>query len=415
MAFGKKDKNENEPDTNNVDPSLRTHAEEQLARTKTNAPDFAGHTPEELIHELQVHQIELETQAEELRQAYRALEESRDKYLDLYEFAPLGYLTLSDKGIICEVNLTGAALLGVVRKDLIRARFSTFVTESDGDTWYRYFKKVQDLEGKQVCALSLMRGDGSVFPARLESIRIPGTRDGPPTVRVAVNDITDLRRAGDALRISNKKLNLLSGITRHDINNQLFTINAYLEIIRKNISDPSVQKDFARITAASDRMAKIILFTKEYEQVGAKDPAWQNCHFLVDRAARQADPGNVLVKNDLPAGLEIFADPLVAKVFYNLIDNAARHGGKITTIRFFFQEAGELCIIVCEDDGDGVAADEKELIFERGFGKNTGLGLTLSREILAITGITIRETGEPGKGARFEITVMQGASRIVHA
>jgi len=107
----------------------------------------------------------------------------------------------------------------------------------------------------------------------------------------------------------------------------------------------------------------------------------------------------------------VFADPLVVKVFYNLMDNAVRYGGKITTIRFSVEEPGDVHLIVCEDDGNGVPAEEKEKIFERGFGKNTGLGLALSQEILSITGITIRETGEPGKGARFEMTVPKGAWR----
>jgi signal transduction histidine kinase len=119
-----------------------------------------------------------------------------------------------------------------------------------------------------------------------------------------------------------------------------------------------------------------------------------------------------MVKNNLPAGSEVLADPLVVKVFYNLMDNAARYGGKITTIRFSVEERDGVHLLVCEDDGYGVVAVEKEKIFERGFGKNTGLGLALAREILDITGITIRETGEPGTGARFEMTVPKGAWRI---
>ncbi|MCX6699857.1 MAG: ATP-binding protein [Methanomicrobiales archaeon] len=81
--------------------------------------------------------------------------------------------------------------------------------------------------------------------------------------------------------------------------------------------------------------------------------------------------------------------------------------------RCLYGEREEEHVIVCEDDGVGVQADEKERIFERGFGKNTGLGLALSREILDITGITIREVGEPGKGARFEMVVPKGAWRMV--
>ncbi len=103
--------------------------------------------------------------------------------------------------------------------------------------------------------------------------------------------------------------------------------------------------------------------------------------------------------------MKVYADLLISKVLYNLIDNAIRYGGKITTIRFIEPESEKDFTIVCEDDGYGVSVDEKEKIFERGFGKNTGLGLALSREILNITNIVIRENGEPGKGARFEMII----------
>jgi len=156
----------------------------------------------------------------------------------------------------------------------------------------------------------------------------------------------------------------------------------------------------------------MIQFMKGYEEIGVAAPVWQEICTLADTAAKQAPLGKIIVQNDLPAGAELFADPLVVKVFYNLMDNAVRYGGKITTIRFSVEEAGDDRLIVCEDDGDGVIAGEKEKIFERGFGKNTGLGLALSREILAITGITIRETGEPGKGARFEMVVPKGSYRL---
>ncbi len=110
--------------------------------------------------------------------------------------------------------------------------------------------------------------------------------------------------------------------------------------------------------------------------------------------------------------MNIFAEPLIVKVFYNLMDNAIRYGGKITTIRFFVEEIRDNLVLVCEDDGVGVMVDEKEMVFKRGFGKNTGMGLFLAREILFITGITVTETGELGKGARFEITVPKGAWRF---
>ncbi|MCX6699701.1 MAG: ATP-binding protein [Methanomicrobiales archaeon] len=226
-------------------------------------------------------------------------------------------------------------------------------------------------------------------------------------------EIVDRRRAEEALRQANKKLNLLSSITRHDINNQLTVQMGYLSILEKKLPDSTYNEYFQKVSTATKRISAMVRFTKEYEEIGVHAPTWQDCRTLVDTAAMHSPPGIVKVKNDFPAGTEVLADPLVIKVFYNLMDNATRYVGKITTIRFTALESGDDHLIVCEDDGDGIVAAEKEKIFVRGFGKNTGLGLALSREILDITGITIKETGEPGKGARFEMTVPDGAWRMV--
>ena len=178
------------------------------------------------------------------------------------------------------------------------------------------------------------------------------------------------------------------------------------------IPDPLLSDYFTRITDAGTRISAMIRFTREYENIGINAPVWQDCRTLVDTAAKDYAPGHIHVVNDLPPGAEVFADPLIFKVCYNLLDNAVRYAGKCTTIRFSVQESGDDHLIVCEDNGGGIPAEEKERIFERGFGKNTGLGLALSREILSITGITIKETGEPGMGARFEITVPDGRYRM---
>ena len=132
----------------------------------------------------------------------------------------------------------------------------------------------------------------------------------------------------------------------------------------------------------------------------------------MDTTKKDGVTGHLRLVNDLPAGTEVFSDALIANVFYNLIDNAVTYGRKVTTIRFSVQESGDDHVILCEDDGEGVPAEKKERIFDFGFGKKAGLGLALSREILHITGIRIRETGEPGTGARFEIIVPKGAYRI---
>ena len=221
-----------------------------------------------------------------------------------------------------------------------------------------------------------------------------------------------LRLSEEALNKSNKKLTLLSSITRHDINNQLTVLVGYLTLLKKKQPDTTHDDYFQKIASAAHQISSMIQFTREYEDIGVKAPAWQDCRSLVDTAAKEAHLGKVMVINDLPAGAEVFADSLVVKVFYNLMDNAVKYGQNITFIRFFVKERDGDHVLVCEDDGVGVPAEEKEKIFRRGFGKNTGLGLSLSQEILSITGITIRENGEPGKGARFEMTVPKRACRF---
>ncbi|MCG7845222.1 MAG: sensor histidine kinase [Methanomassiliicoccales archaeon] len=146
--------------------------------------------------------------------------------------------------------------------------------------------------------------------------------------------------------------------------------------------------------------------------MGAASPIWQNVDASIQTATVGLPMRNILVDIDRP-DLEIFADPLLQKVFYNLIDNALRYGGEqMKTIRISSQESDRGFIILFEDDGIGITNEEKGHLFTRGYGKNTGLGLFLSKEILAITGITITENGVPGKGARFEIIVPNGQWRM---
>ena len=177
---------------------LRHTAEMRLAGRPEIPADFAGRTPEEIIHELQVHQIELEMQNEALREVQNTLEESRDRYADLYEFAPAGYLTLTKNGEITEANLTGATLLGVDRQSLIRKRFTRFVGKNGLGAWREYFTRVLRTADRQVCELQLRQGDHGSIWARIESIRIdrPG---GGPCIRMAISDITGRVQAEQGL------------------------------------------------------------------------------------------------------------------------------------------------------------------------------------------------------------------------
>jgi PAS domain S-box-containing protein len=228
-------------------------------------------------------------------------------------------------------------------------------------------------------------------------------------------DITERKRMEEINYLANKKINILSSITLHDLNNQILALKSYLEISKQFFGDAAKMSEFInKEEQIANTIEHQITFTKQYEDIGVDKPLWQGCHSLVDNATKLVALGNVTVKNDLTVDFEVLAEPMIIKVFYNLIENAVRYGEKITTIRFSAEERGNDHVVVCEDDGVGVPSDEKEKIFGQGYGKNTGLGLFLCREILAITDMTIHENGGPGKGARFEIKVPKGMYRIQH-
>jgi signal transduction histidine kinase len=218
------------------------------------------------------------------------------------------------------------------------------------------------------------------------------------------------RKREDALRLSNLKLNLLIGVTRHDILNTTSVLLAYNELLRTGISDPSVIAILDRQEKAVNTIRKQIEFTKEYDQLGQKAPQWHRVSELSCRAFSQIL--RTIAFRCETESLEIYADSLLEKVLYNLFDNAFRYGGGISRITLSCSPVNQDLVLVFEDDGIGIADDEKERIFRQGYGKNTGLGLFLSREILSLTGMTISETGTYRKGARFEIRIPEGHYRF---
>ncbi|MFZ1127882.1 response regulator [Methanoregula sp.] len=351
--------------------------------------------------EMALHRHAVDQQLRETMQRYRAIVDN----------AAEGILLVScDTKAILEANPASIRLLGYTGEELTGMNVVDIIAGNSGEdgtrSWHDFTPDRWSGEVQLQCR------DGSLRDVDLTSRIIP--REGVPALScVVVHDITERKRAEKAVCQANKKLNLLSGITRHDINNQLSVLQTYLLFLEKEQAGPVRDEYFRKVAASVQRISAIIRFTKEYEEIGVRIPAWQDCHALVGAASEQASPGKIVVVNDLLPGTEVFADPLAGKVFYNLIDNALRYGGSgMTKIKFFSSETGAGVILTCEDDGAGISGEDKKRLFERGFGKNTGLGLFLSREILSITKISLNETSEPGNGARFEMVVPKEAYRF---
>jgi len=229
--------------------------------------------------------------------------------------------------------------------------------------------------------------------------------------RKAMEDEFRKKNAEEALRMTNRKLQLLFSITRHDIRNQVLALRSALDLIDTDPLDLDTRKLIGIALKAAETIDGQIGFTKEYEHLGVKEPRWQNIREVFRHATHNFLMCDISL--DLPAdGYEIFADPLLEKVFYNLLDNALRHGGDVTRISLSCRETDGGLKIFMQDNGQGVPDENKLLIFEQNFGRNTGLGLFLSREILSITGISIAETGRFGNGAQFEFTVPKGTYKF---
>ena len=216
----------------------------------------------------------------------------------------------------------------------------------------------------------------------------------------------------EAFRKANEKLNLLSSITRHDILNQLMALRGFLDLSQIMTKDAEAGEYIRKARNAAAIIERHISFTRLYQDIGVKSPIWQNVRECLKKPVTDLLPASVTCTVDLDT-IEVYADPLFEKVLYTLIDNSLQYGEKVTEIRLSWRliDTGEP-VLQYEDNGVGIVPDDKEHIFERGFGKHTGFGLFLARQILAITGMTIKETGEAGKGARFEITVPKRAYRL---
>ncbi len=224
------------------------------------------------------------------------------------------------------------------------------------------------------------------------------------------NEITQVSketdRLQDALERSNAKLMFLNNITRYDILNELTQLHRDLEPAEKTA-------EVKRVNEAIERIRRQIKFTKEYQDIGAIPPSWQNVADAIMRAKVGVDLGHVSFEMEIH-DLEIYADPLLEKVFYYLISNSMRFGGpKLTQIRIYRKKADDKMVIVFEDDGVGISQEMKAYLFPKEWGsrKHSGYGLFLIRETLAVSGITIFESGTPGQGARFEIAVPKGVFR----
>lgn len=386
------------------DVTARKTAEEELNQKN----EELGAANEELA----VIAEELRVALEETKEYHINLQESEEKFRTLLEDLKVGVYrrATDDIGTITWVNKYLLNLMGyssveefkkipVIDQYIHPEQFHT-ITDEIHTIGY-----VRDRE------ILLRKKDGTPVTIaitahkKVDSIRNISYIDG------IFEDITEKKCTQMMILQSNKKLNLLNEITRHDILNTLSALYLCLHLGKANITDERAIEWNNKANNCASVIQEQIEFTRDYHNLGIKSPIWQNVPNVIKRATVSFDLSSVALEIAVP-DFEISADALFIKVIHNLIDNALKYGETLTTIRFSMDERPFEIVLICEDDGKGVPNDVKEGIFQRKFFKHSGYGLFLSREILEISNITIKETGIFGSGARFEIHVPKEVCRI---
>ena len=325
-------------------------------------------------------------------------------YHSIFEYLHEGVIVLDSKTRVIEINKNAVSILGIYGTEIVGKELKSInsMLQEYSDT----------LTGGAYTQFSIEKvQDDRVFCCYVEMYPVCDSRQSFLCRMIILRDISDLIKTQKALSEAGKKLHLLNSITRHDIINQTVIISGYADLLGNSPPDSPISLiHLERIKKASDSIQKLIHFTATYQDLGVSNPVWLD----VAKVARKAwdtlhPPDYVTLMID--TDIMIFADLLLEKVFFNLMDNSIRHGGDVRSIIISSYEKDGTTILVYLDDGVGVEQGDKKRIFQRGYGKNNGYGLFLVSEILSITKINIMETGIFGKGVRFEMIIPPGETR----
>ncbi|MFA4823520.1 MAG: PAS domain S-box protein [Methanoregula sp.] len=340
------------------------------------------------------------------------LRESEALYRAVFDNTGAATIIIAPDTTILLANDRWEKLTGVPKeKQEHKTSWTVFIDKEDVERMkqYHYTRRKDPSLVPRTYECRLIDAAGHIHNCIVNVLMIPGSSNSV----ASLVDISDLKQAEEALMQINKKLNLMSSITRHDILNQLTALSGFTGLLKNHLTNDQDLMYISQSETAIQNIERQITFTKLYQDIGVNGPEWQMTATVIRQAVNQLSLGTITVEIDLN-DIEIYADPLLVKVFYNLIDNSLRYGDKLTEIRFYSAEGPDGLVLFCLDDGVGIPGSEKDRIFDRGFGRHSGFGLFLAREILSITGLTIIETGEPGKGARFEMHIPKGAYRHIH-
>jgi len=416
--------------------SLRWRAEEKFS-LGTAAPQKVLSLDEAnlLLHELQVHQIELEMQNEELRRTQLELDAARARYFDLYDLAPVGYFSINEKGLILEANLAAAAMLGVSRSAFANTYLSSFVLREDQDKYYQYRKLLLESGAPQPCEVRLVTKDGSAFWISMEAT-MSLNFDGVLVSRVVVSDIADRKRAEGVilklkeamdvrnaeLAILNKELEAFAYSVSHDLRAPLRSMSGFSKILYEDYSDKldaQGRNYLARIQKGSNLMRQLIDDLLRLSHISQQKIERMDCDLsrlattVMNRLRVAAPERNVEVV--IVEGLRASVDlNLLEIALTSLFDNAWKFTSKTENTRIEFgavKKDGKTVYFV-KDNGAGFDPTFAEGMFlpfrrlhsEKEF-EGTGIGLAIVERIISRHEGRVWAEGAADKGATVYFTL----------
>ena len=418
--------------------ALRKQAEEKARAVK--AGDIDALSPDEarqLIHELRVHQIELEMQNEELRRAQVELDATRAKYFDLYDLAPVGYMTVSEKGLILEVNLTAANLLDMTRGALAKQPFSRFIHQEDQDIYYHHRKRLFDTGEPQVCEMRMVRANSPPFWVRLDATLVQDVNTREPLTRNTIIDINDRKLIEDELleseqsvrRLNENILNLVM-ILSHDIRSPIVVIGTALNLMLRGAYgnlDPNLAEKVQYLITHTTRLlgtadeylgkATIVEGAMKME-TEVLDLRQDIVNAVLDELTESIKTYEIIIDNRL-AAIPACSIPLSANktwlkaVYRNLFSNAIKYGGRRCTISFGLEPLESYYRLNVFNSGEPIAEEHHQRLFNRferimiadsPIREGIGLGLFFTREIIRAHGGEIWYEANPD-GSNFCFTL----------
>lgn len=328
-----------------------------------------------------------------------------EKFSTVFHEVPNPLMILSETDSIVDINKGCELYFSFTREGFIGRNISDMAFFPDLD---KEFFSIQ-IDRERIPVETIVHLPDGVKRYVILHIRPIIIQDSRHTL-LLIQDIDEIKRSQNAITQANNQIAILNSITRHDILNRVMVVISYCELLRKKVTDNPEVTLVSNVIKSGEDIQALVDFTRQYQDLGIHPPQWQNVKHVMKRRSINSLLGDISVS--FPGEpIEIYADPMFEKVLYNLVDNSLRHGERVTEISLSYEKSETGLIFHYIDNGVGISYDDKKEIFTKGFGKNTGLGLFLIREILRLTGIMITENGIPGQGVRFDMKIPTGAFR----